>query len=82
MAARQGKPERAARQFGAVEGLSLAQDIPDWWYFPFQERLIATERAKLDRRALASAWEEGRAMTQEQAIPYALEEADPPERAQ
>ena len=37
------------------------------------ERFIAVARAGLDGESFAVAWEQGRAMTMEQAIVYALE---------
>ena len=41
------------------------------------ERTVAAVRASLARQAFAAAWAEGRAMTLEQAIAYALEETNP-----
>ena len=38
------------------------------------DRNIATVRAQLDKATLAAAWADGRAMTLEQAVAYALDE--------
>jgi len=38
------------------------------------ERNVAATRAQLDEATFAAAWTEGKAMTLEQAIEYALEE--------
>jgi hypothetical protein len=39
------------------------------------DRDVAVARAQLGETAFAAAWAEGRAMTLEQAVAYALEEA-------
>jgi tetratricopeptide (TPR) repeat protein len=71
-----GQPERVARLLGAVQALSQAgasrphrkgqqvraQDDPT----------VATARAALGEEAFAAAWAEGRAMTLDQAVAYAL----------
>jgi predicted ATPase/DNA-binding XRE family transcriptional regulator len=71
---RPGYAERAARLFGAAEtlleqiGASLqAADLADY------ERNLAAVRSQLTERKFAAARQEGRAMTPEQAIAYALE---------
>jgi DNA-binding CsgD family transcriptional regulator len=46
-----------------------------------RERMVATLRTCLDEEAFAVAWAEGRAMTPEQAIAYALEDAPHAEQA-
>lgn len=70
-----GRPEQAARLFGVVESLfegartSMApadqHDFDDY---------VAVVQGQLDETAFAKAWEEGRVMSMEQAIAYALEE--------
>jgi hypothetical protein len=66
---------RAARLFGAAEAL---REILDTQVLEFQrhshERGIAALRAQLDEATLAVAWAEGRAMTLDQTIEYALSE--------
>ena len=67
---------RAARLFGATEALREAEGIARLPYFrPFHERGLATLRAQLDPAIQAAAWAEGRAMSLEEAIDYALEES-------
>ena len=69
---------RAARLFGAAEA------IRERLAFPIMsperrsyEHGLATLRAHLDDASLVAAWAEGRVMTLEQAIAYALEATDP-----
>jgi hypothetical protein len=68
--------QRAARLFGAAEGLFeatggglAAADQAEY------DRYLALTRDQVEESALAAAWAEGRAMTMEQAIAYALEGA-------
>jgi predicted ATPase/DNA-binding XRE family transcriptional regulator len=71
-----GKPEQAARLFGAVEslvesiGMAGRMNPSDQKEF---DDYVAIVRAQLDDASFAAAWAEGRAMTMEQAIAYALE---------
>ena len=49
-----------------------------WFYLSLpeqadQERVLSEVRAQLGEAAFAAAWEEGQAMTLEQAVEYALE---------
>ena len=74
-AAAEGNQERAARLLGFAEAYRQAK------FFPLPrshrsdyDRPISTIRAALDERAFAAAWAEGRAMTLEQAVEYALNE--------
>ncbi len=66
---------RSARIFGAAEKLRETLAAP---VFPFQrrfnERGLAALHVQLDKASLAAAWAEGRAMTLEQAVEYALSE--------
>jgi non-specific serine/threonine protein kinase len=65
--------ERAARLFGAAE---LACETLGYHPAPFigayHDRYVASTRAALGDLLFAAAWTEGRAMTLEQAIEYAL----------
>ncbi len=74
-AAKGGRAERAAQLFGAAEALREVASTP---LPPYQRadynRNIAAVRAQLDEAAFAAAWAEGRAMTMEQVVVYALEE--------
>ena len=76
----QGEAERAARLFGATEAL---QEISGFREFPYHsqadvDRNIVAARAQLDGETWQSAWEEGQAMSMEQAVAYALEETEQP----
>jgi len=66
------KPEQAARLFGAVkfllESIGRPADRKDFDHY------LAAVRSQLDETAFAQAWTEGRAMTLEQAVDYALSE--------
>jgi tetratricopeptide (TPR) repeat protein len=72
-----GKPEQAAWLFSAskhlLEGLSLSLDPSDQKEF---DHYLAFVRVQLDETAFAQAWDEGSAMTIEQAITFALKETD------
>ena len=66
---------RAARLLGAAEGLREATGMQMWPADRREhDRVEADTHAHLDETAWAAAWAEGRAMTLEQAIAYALEE--------
>lgn len=75
IASAEGNAERAARILGAAEALRQAANLP----LPPSERTdyehdITALRAKLDEAAFSNVWAEGRAMTMEQAVEYALAE--------
>lgn len=69
---------RAARLWGAAEGIREALDIR--WLLSdrllYEPQLVAT-RSRLDEVAWNSAWSEGKAMGLEQAIKYALSDDKP-----
>ena len=76
IAGAQGQPERAARLFGAAQamrGVGLQWPIGARVDY---ERDLAAVRAQLDEAPFVAAWAEGAAMTQEQAIAYALGTGD------
>jgi hypothetical protein len=74
----QGDPARAARLYGAAEALWTRVSIaPDPGSRAQVERHLAAARVRLDEAAWSAAWGEGRAMSSEQAIAYALEEDVP-----
>jgi predicted ATPase/DNA-binding XRE family transcriptional regulator len=67
---------RTARLFGAAEAVRAAAGLPlPPVYRAAYQHDLAAARARLDEEAFAAAWAEGQAMTLEQAIAYALEEA-------
>jgi predicted ATPase/DNA-binding XRE family transcriptional regulator len=74
-----GKPEQAARLFGAVESLPESSGMAGGLEPPDQKEFdhyVAVVHGQLDEAAFEKAWAEGRAMTMEQAIAYALENQD------
>jgi tetratricopeptide (TPR) repeat protein len=69
-----GKPQQAAQLIGAVEASFEAIDTPmDPVDRMEYDRNVAAVRAQLDEATFNAAWAEGRKMTLEQAIQYALE---------
>ena len=73
VAVEEGQPERAARLLGAVEFLLGTIGIPlDYADKVELESRVQAARAAAGDAAFATAWAEGRAMTLEQAIDYAL----------
>jgi predicted ATPase/DNA-binding SARP family transcriptional activator len=76
LAGRQGQYERAVRLLGAAEALCATLGCP----LPVgdaseYERTVAAAHTALSEEAFAAAWEEGRAMTLEQACAYVLDES-------
>lgn len=69
------EPERAARLWGATDAWREAHSVPRW---PVDRQLHARMAAKaqqqLDVVTWTAAWDEGRAMSLERAIQYALRE--------
>jgi len=68
-----GSPVRAARLWGAAKASSqaigaLAAPLDQTAY----DRHVAAARARLDKGAFDAAWTEGRSLTFEQAVTYAL----------
>ena len=74
-----GDHERAARMFGVAEALrkEIGAPLPPCERADY-EQAIAAARAGLTEEDLAAAWSEGRAMTYEQAVEYALDQPPPP----
>jgi predicted ATPase len=71
VAAAQGQAGRAGRLFGAVDRLLPAASD----YREDVNRRIAAARAHLDAATFEAGWSAGQAMTQEQAISFALQDA-------
>jgi predicted ATPase/DNA-binding CsgD family transcriptional regulator len=80
--ASQGRPVRAARLWGAAEGMSETYGghimLADRSIIDYEGRL-ATARSRLNEAAWTAAWGEGRAMGPDQAVEYALEQKQAPE---
>jgi predicted ATPase len=71
------QPERAARLLGAVESLresigAARQPFERQW----QENRLEAIHSQLDEAAFAALWAEGRAMTLEEAVVFALNDQD------
>jgi tetratricopeptide (TPR) repeat protein len=71
-AAARGEAERSARLFGAAEALGYQQAPAER---ALREPYLAAARSMLEKAAWEAAWAEGRAMTFEEAVAYALEKA-------
>jgi non-specific serine/threonine protein kinase len=73
VAGAEGQPERAAQLFGAVD--AMREVIHTFLAYPDKiehDRNVAAVRAQLNETAFALAWTEGRALTMEEAVDYAL----------
>ncbi len=76
-----GEPARAARLWGAAQALRDDTGIP---MSPFlrshydYEGYFGAARSRLDEAAWEAAWAEGKAMTPEEAVEYALLEKEKP----
>jgi predicted ATPase/DNA-binding SARP family transcriptional activator/DNA-binding CsgD family transcriptional regulator len=80
VAASRERPARAARLWGAVEGMREAYGVqitPVGLSITNYEGRLAAARSRLgDEEAFAAAWAEGKAMSLEQAIEYAFSEEE------
>ncbi len=76
-------PDRAARLFGASESLresiGLVLEDPDLTDY---ERNLSVTRPQLDAAAFAAAWEQGKALTLDDAIVFALQDLPAKEQQQ
>ena len=72
-----GRPERAARLFGAADGWRAAAGEAVLAHIPRQEAERAAARAALGASAFEAAWAEGRAMPPEEAVEDALADSAP-----
>jgi DNA-binding NarL/FixJ family response regulator len=80
IAGAEGSIVRAARLWGAEETLLEKFEAAVYIYVPdrsLRQSQIAAARAQLGEEAFAAAWAEGRTMSSEQAIEYALEQQEP-----
>jgi hypothetical protein len=67
---------RAARLFGAAEGLRQRMNVPvTVWWRRSRARLLEAAREMLEDDDCVHAQQDGRAMSLEQALAYALEES-------
>lgn len=71
----EAQSERASRLYGAAERIREASDAA---MYPFEiedyKRSLDLLRSQLAAKTFADHWAEGRAMSQKQAVAYALEE--------
>jgi predicted ATPase/class 3 adenylate cyclase len=71
---------RAARLLGAAEAVrGIAAGTMAPWVRAIREHDTAVARAALGDEEFAAAWDQGRAMSLEQAVAYALDEASSPQ---
>jgi non-specific serine/threonine protein kinase len=80
VAASEDKLERAARLWGAAEALLEAIEVlayPHASDRSLYQQQVADARDRLDQRTWAEAWAEGREMTGDQAVEYALKRQKP-----
>jgi predicted ATPase/DNA-binding CsgD family transcriptional regulator len=80
----EGKIVRAARLWGAEETLLEKLEDSVYTYVPdrsLHRSQVSAARAQLDEAAWTAAWIEGRVMSLEQAVEYALEQEPAPEPA-
>ena len=75
LAIKEEQEERSARLWGAAAGLrkAIGSPLPPHAGKGFEHEVASVQKA-LGEAVFAAAWEEGRAMTMEQAIVYALQE--------
>jgi non-specific serine/threonine protein kinase len=84
IAAAEGSIARAARLWGAEEVLLEKIEAAVYTYVPdrsLHRSQVAAARSQLDEKTFEAAWAEGRAMTPEQTIEYALNRSSVPETA-
>ena len=77
LAAAKAKGGRAARLWGAAEAMreNIDATVPPINQLDY-DRSMAAALARLDRAAWEAAWEQGKAMSPEQIVEYALSEGD------
>jgi predicted ATPase/class 3 adenylate cyclase len=68
-----GKQERAARLLSASQALAEEIGADITWVGEVREETLAVIRRELDEAAVAEAWEQGRALTLDEAVALALE---------
>ena len=75
VAGERGEVRRAARLWGAADALRQTAGAL-WLAFELRvhEPYLAAARSRMDEASWTEAWEEGRAMTLEEAVSYALED--------
>ena len=82
VAASESRVERAARLWGATEALLEEVEATAYPHAPdpsVHEARVGAARSRMDAAVWEAAWSEGRAMTPEQAVEYALSKEELPE---
>ncbi|MGH3144426.1 MAG: ATP-binding protein, partial [Rubrobacter sp.] len=84
VAAAAGELGHAARLWGAAEAILEDNEVISYPFAPdpsLRERRVAEAKAGFDERAWKQAWAEGRAMSSDEAVAYALgdDETSPPD---
>ena len=67
-----GKTDTAARLLSCFEALREQIGVSEAWVARMNEQTLSAIRARLDESALAEAWEQGRALTIDEAVTLAL----------
>jgi tetratricopeptide (TPR) repeat protein len=68
-----GKADTAARLLSCFEALREQIGVSEAWIASMNEQTLSAIRARLDEAAFAEAWEQGRALTIDEAVALALE---------
>ena len=68
-----GEADTAARLLSCFEALREQIGVSEAWVARMNEQTLSAIRARLDEGAFAEAWEQGRAMTIDEAVALALE---------
>jgi predicted ATPase/class 3 adenylate cyclase len=68
-----GKADTAARLLSCFEAQRKQIGVSEAWVARMNEQTLSTIRARLDESAFAEAWEQGRALTIDEAVALALE---------
>jgi predicted ATPase/class 3 adenylate cyclase len=71
-----GKEDTAARLLSCFEAQREQIGVSGAWVARMNEQTLSAIRARLDESAFAEAWEEGRALTIDEAVALALESLD------
>jgi len=68
-----GKADTAARLLSCFEAQREQIGVSEAWVARMNEQTLSTIRTRLDESAFAEAWEQGRALTIDEAVALALE---------
>ena len=68
-----GKADTAARLLSCFEALREQIGVSEAWVARMNEQTLSAIRARLDEGAFAEAWEQGQALTIDEAVALALE---------